>query len=160
MRTSARRTSARSALVVASLAAVVLGLTAPSQAASPELTPAATAAATATSTVGGSISRTEMIQRAQYWVDQGVPYSQRAYYKDPQGRTYRTDCSGLVSMAWHLPTSATTWTLPNYSTQLASLDDLKPGDALNNINAHVVLFAGWTDSSHTVADIIEHARPT
>ncbi|MFE3578275.1 FG-GAP repeat domain-containing protein [Streptomyces vinaceus] len=156
------RTTAR-AITTAALAAVVLGVTAPSQAAPAPVSAAgatATAAATAsTSTVGGSITRTEMINRAQYWVDQGVPYSQQASYRDQQGRLYRTDCSGLVSMAWHLPTSATTWTLPNYSTKLASLDDLQPGDALNNINAHVVLFAGWTDSSRTVANIIEHARP-
>ncbi|MET9605326.1 VCBS repeat-containing protein [Streptomyces sp. NPDC006512] len=155
------RTSVRSA-TVAALAAVVLGVTAPSQAApAPAPAPVAAAAATttATSSVGGSIARAEMIDRAQYWVDQGVPYSQRASYRDPQGRLYRTDCSGLVSMAWHLPASATTWTLPNYSTKLGSLDDLQPGDALNDINTHVVLFAGWTDSSHTVANIIEHARP-
>ncbi|MFF0751299.1 FG-GAP repeat domain-containing protein [Streptomyces sp. NPDC004267] len=149
-------TSARVA-AVAALAAVVLGVTTPSQAA-PAPAPAAAATVTATSTVGGSITRTEMIERAQYWVDKAVPYSQSAYYGDPQGRTYRTDCSGLVSMAWHLPTSATTWTLPNYSTKLADLDDLQPGDALNNINTHVVLFAGWTDASHTTANIIEHAR--
>ncbi|MFG2332815.1 FG-GAP repeat domain-containing protein [Streptomyces sp. NPDC048604] len=156
------RASVRAATVAAALASVVLGVTAPSQAApspAPAKGPAAAAATTATSTVGGSITRTEMIERAQYWVDQGVPYNQRASYRDQQGRLYRTDCSGLVSMAWHLPTSATTWTLPNYSTKLADLDDLQPGDALNNINAHVVLFAGWADAGHTVANIIEHARP-
>ncbi|MEV8069072.1 VCBS repeat-containing protein [Streptomyces sp. NPDC085995] len=155
---SIRRSVLRSAVVAASLAAVALGITGPAQAA-PARTSAATAAAAVTSTAGGSITRSEIIERAQYWVDQGVPYSQSAYYRDPQGRTYRTDCSGMVSMSWHLTTSATTWTLPDYSTQLGSLDDLQPGDALNNVNTHVVLFVGWTDSSHSTATIMEEARP-
>ncbi|WP_406409366.1 FG-GAP repeat domain-containing protein [Streptomyces sp. NBC_01643] len=159
MPTSVRTSAMRSAAVAAALAAVVIGVTAPVQA-SHDASPATlnTAVATA-STVGGAISRTEILQRAQYWVDQRVPYSQSAYYQDPQGRTYRTDCSGMVSMAWHLSTSATTWTLPNYSTQLPDLDDLQPGDALNNVNHHVVLFVSWTDSSHTTANIMEEARP-
>ncbi|WP_432096972.1 FG-GAP repeat domain-containing protein [Streptomyces sp. bgisy100] len=152
------RPAVRTAVVAASLAAVVLGVTAPSQAEPVSRAPKASVAAPSVSSVGGAISRTEMIQRAQYWVDEGVPYSQSRYYRDPQGRTYRTDCSGMVSMAWHLPTSATTWTLPNYSTRLGSLDDLKPGDILNNIDRHVVIFASWTDSSHTTANIMEEAR--
>ncbi|GHF04586.1 FG-GAP repeat domain-containing protein [Streptomyces morookaense] len=152
-----RRRAVRSALLAATLGAVVLGVTVPSQATPAPRMAAVTAAAT--SQVGGEIGRTETIQRVQYWIDKGVPYSQSAYYPDLQGRNYRTDCSGLVSMAWHLPTSATTWTLPQYSTRLGSLDDLQPGDALNNIDSHVVLFTGWTDSSHTTATIMEHARP-
>ncbi|KAB7846891.1 FG-GAP repeat domain-containing protein [Streptomyces mobaraensis] len=153
-----RRPAVRSALLAATLGALVLGVTAPSQAA-PAPRAAAVKSAAATSTVGGEISRTEMIQRVQYWIDKGVPYSQSRYYPDLQGRSYRTDCSGLVSMAWHLPISATTWSLPEYSTRLGSLDDLRPGDALNNINSHVVLFTGWADANHTTANIMEHARP-
>ncbi|MET9296768.1 VCBS repeat-containing protein [Streptomyces sp. NPDC003077] len=153
-----RRPAVRSALVTAALGAMVLGVTAPSHAAPGEARPVAKAAA-ADSTVGGEISRAEMIERVQYWIDKGVPYSQAATYPDVEGKRYRTDCSGLVSMAWHLPNSETTWTLPSFSTRLGSLDDLQPGDALNNINSHVVLFVGWTDSSHTTANIMEHARP-
>ncbi|EMF02140.1 VCBS repeat-containing protein [Streptomyces mobaraensis NBRC 13819 = DSM 40847] len=108
-----RRPAVRSALLAATLGALVLGVTAPSQAA-PAPRAAAVKSAAATSTVGGEISRTEMIQRVQYWIDKGVPYSQSRYYPDLQGRSYRTDCSGLVSMAWHLPISATTWSLPEY----------------------------------------------
>ncbi|MGW1197568.1 FG-GAP repeat domain-containing protein [Streptomyces sp. NPDC002536] len=154
-----RRATVRSALLTAVLGAVVLGVTVPAQAVPAAQTAVAKAAAAAPSEIGGEIGRTEMIQRVQYWIDKGVPYSQSGYYPDLQGRNYRTDCSGLVSMAWRLPTSATTWTLPQYSTRLGSLDDLQPGDALNNINSHVVLFTGWTDSSHTTANIMEHARP-
>ncbi|MBN0047441.1 VCBS repeat-containing protein [Streptomyces actuosus] len=155
---SMRRSVLRSTMVATALAAVALTALGPTHATSAQV-PATALAASTTSTIGGSINRSEIIDRAQYWVDQAVPYSQSAYYRDPEGTTYRTDCSGMVSMAWHLTTSATTWTLPNYSTKLGSLDDLQPGDALNNINAHVVLFVGWTDSSHSTATIMEEARP-
>ncbi|MFE5861660.1 hypothetical protein ACFQ77_14045, partial [Streptomyces virginiae] len=116
------------------------------------------------SSAGGPISRSEVIARAQSWVSQGVPYSQTSYWADANGK-YRQDCSGLVSMAWHLRSSGannfgeTTWTLPNFATKLGSYDDLKPGDMLDNVDSHVVLFKSWTDSSHTVANIIEEARP-
>ena len=69
-------------------------------------------ASVAASQVGGAISRDEVIERAQFWVDWRVPYSQSSWYPDPQGRHYRQDCSGMVSMAWHLSTSLATWTLP------------------------------------------------
>ncbi|MEU8777054.1 VCBS repeat-containing protein [Streptomyces sp. NPDC048606] len=149
----------RSALVAASLAAVVLGVTLPAQAAgsAPAAAPAAVAA---TSTPGSAITRAEILQRAQFWVDRDVPYNQGATYADPQGKPYRTDCSGLVSMAWHLNAGigATTWTLPNYSTKLGGYDDLLPGDALNDVNEHTVLFDKWADSSRTEMWIYEHAR--
>ncbi|MFJ6722310.1 hypothetical protein [Streptomyces sp. NPDC091259] len=118
----------------------------------------------AASSVGGSITRGEVLARAQSWVSQGVPYSQTAYWTDANGK-YRQDCSGLVSMAWHLQSSSannfgeTTWTLPNFATQLGSYDDLKPGDMLDNVSSHVVLFKSWTDGSHTTANIIEEAHP-
>ncbi|MFD4907564.1 NlpC/P60 family protein [Kitasatospora purpeofusca] len=116
------------------------------------------------SSTDGQISRAEVLARAQSWVDEGVWYSQQVYYTDSNG-TYRTDCSGFVSMAWHLGVSRTTWTLPGVSTPI-SLDSLQPGDALNRLNpytgeydAHVVVFAGWTDSAHTSASVYEEARP-
>ena len=40
-----------------------------------------------------------IIARAQSWVAAQVPYSQSNYYTNQYG-TYRTDCSGFVSMAW------------------------------------------------------------
>ncbi|MER5495429.1 VCBS repeat-containing protein [Streptomyces sp. NPDC002490] len=150
--------SLRPVLAAATLGGLLLGGLAPAHAA-PDRGPAAAAVTATASSVGGAISRTEILQRAQYWVDQRVPYSQTAYHRDPQGRTYRTDCSGLVSMAWHLPTSAVTSTLPNYSSKLAGLDNLQPGDALNDVSSHVMLFVGWTDGTRTSAKIIEHARP-
>ncbi|MFJ7155349.1 FG-GAP repeat domain-containing protein [Streptomyces sp. NPDC101118] len=157
--TLSTRRIASAAAVAASLGALALGGLSPAQAASPAVAPAAVSAVTATSTVGGQITRQEILERAQFWVDNAVPYNQGATARDPQGRYYRTDCSGLVSMAWHLNTSAVTWTLPDYSTKLSGYDQLLPGDALNNVNAHVVLFDKWVDSSHTEMWIYEHARP-
>ncbi|WP_330297052.1 hypothetical protein [Streptomyces sp. NBC_00503] len=103
------------------------------------------APAQAASSVGGTITRSEVIARAQSWVDQGVPYNQSANHTDSNG-TYREDCSGYVSMAWHLSSSLTTWTLPNVSTKI-SFSQLKPGDAMDYTDAHTFLFAGWTNQS-------------
>ena len=112
----------------------------------------AAAPAHATSSVGGPITRSEVLARAQYWVDKHVPYSQTVYAPDPQGRGYRSDCSGYVSMAWHLSSSLVTQTLPQVSNQI-SYDDLLPGDALDKESEHVVLFDHWVDSSHSVATV-------
>ncbi|MFJ9609181.1 hypothetical protein ACIRS1_22860 [Kitasatospora sp. NPDC101176] len=114
--------------------------------------------AVGSSSVNGAISRDEIIARAQNWVDQGVPYSQSLWHSDSNG-SYRQDCSGFVSMAWHLGSSRVTSTLDDVSTKLGSLDDLKPGDMIDNISTHVVLFAGWTDGSHNTAVIYEEPKP-
>ena len=112
----------------------------------------APAQASAASSVDGPITRSEVLARAQYWVDKHVPYSQSVYSPDPQGRGYRSDCSGYVSMAWHLGTSLVTQTLPQVSTQI-SYDDLLPGDALDKESEHVVLFDHWVDGAHTLAQV-------
>ncbi len=110
------------------------------------------------------ISRGEVVARGFYWFFQNVPYSQAAYYPDPDDTGpsnggYRTDCSGFVSMAWHLGTSRTTATLDDVS-HVISRDSLKPGDILLRRDSsvqHVVLFVSWTDSSHTHANILSEA---
>ncbi|POX55315.1 hypothetical protein C3489_11020 [Streptomyces sp. Ru71] len=102
--------------------------------------------ALAGSSIGGNITRSEILSRAQYWVDEGVPYSKTSYYADPQGTNYRMDCSGYVSMAWHADQSYTTWTLPSISTDISN-SQLLPGDALNYEAEHVVLFGGWEDKA-------------
>src|SRR5690349_12986267 len=52
----------------------------------------------------GPIGRSEILARAQYWVDAGIAYDMYGdWFRDPEGdKNYRRDCSGLVSMAWHL----------------------------------------------------------
>lgn len=93
----------------------------------------------------------EIIERARSWVEAGVGYSGNNSFTNQYG-TYRTDCSGYVSMAWGLSSSYTTVTLPSVSYPIAK-DALEPGDVLNNplpgTSGHVVLFAGWSDASRT-----------
>ena len=47
-----------------------------------------------------SITRDQIMQRAQVWVDEKVPYSQSATTNG-----YRQDCSGYVSYCWASSTS-------------------------------------------------------
>ncbi|WP_165522006.1 FG-GAP repeat domain-containing protein [Micromonospora zingiberis] len=106
--------------------------------------------ALAASAIGGPITRAEIMQRAQGWVDhQPGPYSQRAFSWDPpHTRKYRRDCSGLVGMAWHLNADPSTRTLHQFSNQINKAD-LQPGDILNIAAKHVVLFKSWkTDRRH------------
>jgi Ricin-type beta-trefoil lectin domain len=95
---------------------------------------------------GPETNNSDIVQRAKAWVDQGIRYNQSAWY---QG--YRQDCSGFISMAWRLPTSAVTGTLPQYSVTLRSKNELRPGDAINNRQAgnsgHVVMFVRWVDQN-------------
>jgi rhodanese-related sulfurtransferase len=107
------------------------------------------AQAAAASSVGGPVTRSETLQRAQYWVDRGVTYTQTGpWASDPQGKTYRRDCSGLVSMAWHLPDSRSTRTFLSWSgkQQLPSLHDLKTGDAVLR-DGHIELFDHWVNGN-------------
>lgn len=89
-----------------------------------------------------AITRCEVLARAQTWVDARVPYSQSSWYANHCG-SYRQDCSGYVSMAWALPASMVTSTLPQVSSRLGSFNDLRPGDAVNRTCCHVYLFKEW-----------------
>ena len=95
----------------------------------------------------------DIIGRAKTWINPSVPYSQSAYHNG-----YRTDCSGYASMAWNLGTSATTWTLPNYSRQI-SKGELKAGDVLLNVNEHVLIFSSWANSGQTQYWAYEQTPP-
>lgn len=100
------------------------------------------------------ITRSEVIGRAQSWIDAGgYPYSQTAY--TPDG--WRTDCSGYVSMAWNVGFDVNGGTntvgLLDYSTEIGK-DQLAAGDILldangTNVTRHVVLFERWADDAHT-----------
>jgi hypothetical protein len=69
------------------------------------------------------------------------------------------DCSGLISRCWNLPRSYSTRELPNLCEPLPSWDDLRPGDILNTYNAHVFLFAGWSDAARSKLVAYESGRP-
>jgi hypothetical protein len=115
----------------------------------------------AESTVGGTITRGEVWERAVTWVRTGVPYSSTAYAADPQGKMYRTDCSGFVSMAWHLSGNPDTDSLSRYASKLGSFQEMKTGDVFlrpkNGVYGagHVALFVEWANDAHTTAWIMD-----
>lgn len=107
------------------------------------------------SDVAGRISRTEVLDRAQHWVNKGFEYgtvfrngvvTSTQVKRDSSGKKYRTDCSGLVAMAWHLPRSLTTYDFLDWSGafRLPSIHDLKSGDALLK-RGHIELFVRWVN---------------
>ncbi|MFI5645459.1 hypothetical protein [Kitasatospora sp. NPDC051705] len=109
-----------------------------------------TATAAQASSVGGQITRAEIIERAQFWYNKSLVYSQGGSALDSSGRSYRTDCSGYVSMAWHLGSSPNTQGLVDGGfTREISRSDLKAGDVLNSYYNHVLLFEKWDDAAHT-----------
>ncbi|MFJ9692180.1 hypothetical protein [Kitasatospora sp. NPDC101183] len=101
---------------------------------------------------GGTVTRSQVLARAQAWVNQSVPYSTNglnspySWWSDSQtGGRYRQDCSGFVSMAWELTSSPTTLDLPAYSNKI-SAPDLQPGDILDS-DQHVIIFESWRDKA-------------
>ncbi|BCB84857.1 PLL family lectin [Phytohabitans suffuscus] len=109
-------------------------------------------AALAASSVGGPITRSETLERAQYWVDRSITYTQTGpWASDGSGKTYRRDCSGLVSMAWHLSSSPVTRDFQDtqnnpWSVVTGGIDGFQPGDAMVK-DGHIELFVGWVDAS-------------
>lgn len=107
---------------------------------------------TGASVRGGAIKRSEIINRAKYWYNnQPGSYNQSGYAYGLGGDfKYRRDCSGYVSMAWHLNANAWTGSLADkYTVRLSSLKQLKSGDILNSYYEHVVIFDKWLDSGKT-----------
>ncbi|KDN87833.1 hypothetical protein [Kitasatospora cheerisanensis] len=99
--------------------------------------------------IDGWITRAEVIERAQYWVDhQPGPYNQGGFSPGPTGdRNYRRDCSGYVDMAWHLGSDNWTGNLSQVSYSI-NRQDLLPGDILLDTANHVILFNAW-EADHT-----------
>lgn len=104
---------------------------------------------TGSSSIGGSIRRTEVIQRAAYWPNIGLGYSRSKYYRDlNNSATYRQDCSGQVSNAFHATQSYSTRTLDQITSVIGKAD-LLPGDILNDYDYHTVVFCGWANAART-----------
>lgn len=101
-------------------------------------------------------SRSETDVRSRSWLDAQVPYSQQSCYQNEYG-SYRTDCSGYVSMAWGLTHSRTTVTLRDVATEIPRAD-LRPGDALTNAN-HAALFVRWADGAQSEPVVREQTGP-
>ncbi|MGW3497203.1 NlpC/P60 family protein [Streptomyces sp. NPDC001020] len=107
------------------------------------------------------ITRPEIIGRARKWVAAKVPYRMDEYWSDG----YRQDCSGFVSMAWNLGVNEWTGSLAKFGVRV-SKGKLRPGDILLFHNpdnpekgSHVVIFGGWTDSTHTSYTAYEQTPP-
>jgi hypothetical protein len=112
------------------------------------------------STLGGTISRSEVLTRARDWYVRDVPYDQGSYAPDLTGsHTYRQDCSGFVSMAWHLGSSLTTSSLDQAGSTI-SKSSLRPGDALLYAGVHTVLFIGWKDQDAGTFYYYSESNPT
>jgi hypothetical protein len=92
------------------------------------------------------------VRRAKSWVDAGVPYSSSSFYTNQYG-TYRQDCSGFVSMAWHLDPAVGSAGVPDVTFGISKAE-LRRGDALlhlasGGISGHVVMFDSWANAAHT-----------
>ncbi len=61
------------------------------------------------------------------------------------GYSVGVDCSGFVSRCWQLSYHSSTSDMPSITTQYASWDDLKPGDAIHKVG-HVRLFVEKTSN--------------
>ncbi|MFI8952631.1 hypothetical protein ACIGO6_39955, partial [Streptomyces sp. NPDC053750] len=95
---------------------------------------------------GTHVTREQVIRRAQAWVEKKVRYSQSEWHTDQAtGGPWRQDCSGFISMAWQLPASETTLTLPRHARPI-DVRTLQPGDLLNS-SSHALLFHRWTDKA-------------
>lgn len=81
----------------------------------------------------------------------GVPYNQDVLHANEHG-TYRTDCSGFVSMAWGLSSARgglNTVDLVAVSVPITK-DELRPGDVLidatgDRTTRHATIFVAWAD---------------
>lgn len=60
-------------------------------------------------------------------------------------QTVGIDCSGLISRCWRLSRSYSTREIPLICDPLPGWNSLKPGDVVNVVNEHVLLFAGFTN---------------
>ncbi|MCF2526683.1 hypothetical protein [Yinghuangia soli] len=110
--------------------------------------PAAAASGPPRAAMSGDARRADIIRRAKRWADLGLGYSMSGTFEG-----YRTDCSGLVSMAWGLPAPGLTTDTMDQVAHRIGKEDLLPGDVLVNTApgaaGHTLIFAGWTDATHT-----------
>jgi hypothetical protein len=111
-----------------------------------------------------ALSRTKIVDRAMEWVNAKLQYCMApnggsnwpqdtacSHYCSRQHNAawdpYRSDCSGLVSYAWGLAAPGhTTRDLAPHDTSVSysiSAIDLKPGDAVNYWQDHIMLFVKW-----------------
>ncbi|MEU0561429.1 hypothetical protein ABZ321_46250, partial [Dactylosporangium sp. NPDC006015] len=109
--------------------------------------------------------RSMAVTRARSWIGK-TPYSQTRCYRNSYG-DYRTDCSGMVAMAWGLGGQGSDWwtgnlddvSTPIPASQLAAGDALLYHDGTSN-GSHVALFVSWKDSAHTQPIVVQENGST
>lgn len=74
-------------------------------------------------------------------------------------QTCGVDCSGFVSRCWKLSWPCSTREIPFICDELPSFDELKPGDAVNFENAHVMLVSGFLDKERTRILVYQTGSP-
>lgn len=70
------------------------------------------------------------------------------------------DCSGLLGICWELPRRISTREIPAVADQLASAEQLLPGDILAKPGSHVMLFIAFANAGHTIVRIVDATRST
>lgn len=103
------------------------------------------------SAITGGLTRAQILARAKPWVTANVYYSHDDCHTDGEGRMYRQDCSGFVSMAWGLDRSYRTASFVEDTgdwTSLKGWGSMQPGDAAVK-NGHIALFVRWANTAHT-----------
>jgi hypothetical protein len=98
-----------------------------------------------------AITRAEVLARAHSWVAKRVIYSQHRSYGG-----YRRDCSGFVSMAWHLRRSYTSRSIRAVARRVP-LSKLRPGDAVHT-PGHVAIFVRWKNRAKRTYVAMEESR--
>jgi hypothetical protein len=73
--------------------------------------------------------------------------------------TVGADCSGFISRCWKLDWHCSTRSIPKICDKLAGYDDLQPGDALNTVNGHVLLFAAFSKPDKSELLVYETGSP-
>lgn len=73
--------------------------------------------------------------------------------------TVGADCSGFISRCWKLDWHCSTRSIPKICNKLASYDELQPGDALNTVNGHVLLFAAFSKPDKSELLVYETGSP-
>jgi hypothetical protein len=158
--------------IVGTVAAALFGV-APAMAASVTPTPGATpdAVADAVAALTGAncgyngaenqwMTRANAVARARSWINV-TPYSQLKCHRNAYG-DYRTDCSGMVSMAWGLGGYGSDWWTGNLDEVSHPIPaaELQAGDALlysvsDPNKSHVALFVGWADAAHSKPIVVQ-----
>lgn len=100
--------------------------------------------------------RGEIISRGFTWLDDGVRFNMQGTYQ-----SYRTDCSGFVSMAWDLGAPGLNTRgfggKNSDTTRFNDYDQLVPADALVRPGHHSFIFLGWNDKDRKGMCVLEQS---